>query len=122
MDWGDHSPRSISRFGTLDDKYQQHLRSSIEQAWQKLFYYYSRLGESPLFAASIILYPSLGYSYLEDIWDGEHQGSWCLNEKEGLVDYFNRWYRHRPSGSPTPAGILPIDLPITTNEDSHFRQ
>ncbi|KAF6809162.1 hypothetical protein CMUS01_13736 [Colletotrichum musicola] len=21
MDWGDYSPRSISRFGTLDDKY-----------------------------------------------------------------------------------------------------
>ncbi|KAF6822547.1 hypothetical protein CMUS01_11037 [Colletotrichum musicola] len=21
MDWGDHSPQSISRFGTLDDKY-----------------------------------------------------------------------------------------------------
>ncbi|KAF6782558.1 transposase-like protein [Colletotrichum sojae] len=123
MDWGDHSPQSISRFGTLDDKYQQHLRSSIEQAWQKLFQYYSRLGESPLFAASIILHPSLGYSYLEDIWDAEHQVLWCLNAKEGLVEYFNKWYRHRPPpDSPTPVGILPIDLPNITHEDSHFRQ
>jgi hypothetical protein len=36
-------------------------------------YRYTKLGESPLFAASIILYPSLGMSYLEVNWASEEQ-------------------------------------------------
>ncbi|KZL87959.1 transposase-like protein, partial [Colletotrichum incanum] len=57
-DW-QQSPRIISRFNTLDEQYQSHLRSSIKLPWQKLFRYYDRLSDSPLNAASIILHPSL---------------------------------------------------------------
>jgi hypothetical protein len=41
------------------------LRLSITTAWQKLDEYYAKLGESLSFAASIILHPALGMSYLE---------------------------------------------------------
>ncbi|KNB18731.1 hypothetical protein FOXG_22350 [Fusarium oxysporum f. sp. lycopersici 4287] len=49
---------------------------SIITAWQKLNEYYTKLGESPLFAASIILNPSLGMSYLEVNWASEEQLVW----------------------------------------------
>ena len=54
--------------------------------------YYTKLGESPLFAASIILHPSLGMSYLEVNWASEEQLVWVRDAKIGLSDYLDRWY------------------------------
>ncbi|KAH7464133.1 hypothetical protein FOMA001_g17921 [Fusarium oxysporum f. sp. matthiolae] len=45
--------------------HRHYLRLSIMTAWQKLNEYYTKLRDSPLFAASIILHPSLGMNYLE---------------------------------------------------------
>ncbi|KZL66453.1 transposase-like protein [Colletotrichum incanum] len=127
-DWAAFGARQTSRFNTLDERYQRHLRTSLEMAWGKLWEYYSRLGDSPLFAASIILHPSLGYSYLEDVWSAEHQLIWLRNAKEGITDYFNKWYR-RPSeevevepAAPAQLGILPDVVTASAHEDSHFRQ
>ncbi|KAH7142280.1 hypothetical protein DER46DRAFT_581692 [Fusarium sp. MPI-SDFR-AT-0072] len=61
--------------------------------WQKLNEYYTKLGDSPLFAASIILHPSLGMNYLEVNWASEEQLVWVRDAKIGLSDYLNRWYR-----------------------------
>ncbi|OBS16461.1 hypothetical protein FPOA_12113 [Fusarium poae] len=55
------------------------------------------LGDSPLFAASIILHPSLGMNYLEVNWASEEQLVWVRDAKIGLSDYLDRWYRcNRP--------------------------
>ncbi|KZL65794.1 transposase-like protein [Colletotrichum incanum] len=121
-DW-QQSPRTVSRFNTLDEQYQSHLRSSIELAWQKLFRYYDRLSDSPLNAASIILHPSLGISYLRDVWAGEHQRGWVARAQSELEEYFNKWYQSQQVEEVDgTSGILPIDIPIPVNEDSHFRQ
>ncbi|KAL0929974.1 transposase-like protein [Colletotrichum truncatum] len=52
--------------------------------------YYERVGDSPLFAASIILHPGLGISYLEAIWDEGEQLSWLRDAKKGIHDHFDR--------------------------------
>ncbi|KAF9871170.1 transposase-like protein [Colletotrichum karsti] len=49
-DWASPASRSASRFESLDEEWQTFLRSSVEQAWQKLFTYYEKLGDSPLFS------------------------------------------------------------------------
>ncbi|KAF6804257.1 hypothetical protein CMUS01_14893 [Colletotrichum musicola] len=85
--------RSASRFNSLDEQWQSFLRSSIEQSWQKLFYYYDRLGDSPLFSGAIILHPSYGISYLEDLWSGDHQKGWVEKALNTLTEYFDKWYR-----------------------------
>uniref|UniRef100_A0A0D2YDU5 Uncharacterized protein n=1 Tax=Fusarium oxysporum (strain Fo5176) TaxID=660025 RepID=A0A0D2YDU5_FUSOF len=51
------------------------------------------LAESPLFAASTILHPSLGKSYLEVNRASEEQVVWARDAKDGLSDYLDRWYR-----------------------------
>lgn len=44
----------------MGEDHRRYMRLSITTAWQKLNEYYTKLGESPLFAASIILHPALG--------------------------------------------------------------
>ncbi|KAI3571696.1 hypothetical protein IWW34DRAFT_638831 [Fusarium oxysporum f. sp. albedinis] len=72
---------------------RRYLRLSIITAWQKLNEYYTNFGESPLFAASTILHPSLGKSYLEVNRASEEQVVWARDAKDGLSDYLDRWYR-----------------------------
>jgi len=77
----------------IDDMGKDHrhyLRLSIMTAWQKLNEYYTKLGDSPLFAASIILHPSLGMNYLEVNWASEEQLVWVRDAKIGLSDYLDR--------------------------------
>ncbi|RKK66389.1 hypothetical protein BFJ68_g18596, partial [Fusarium oxysporum] len=50
------------------------------------------LGESPLFAATIILCPRFGISWLEATWVSEEQLAWVRDAKAGIKDYFTRWY------------------------------
>ncbi|KNB04833.1 hypothetical protein FOXG_19422 [Fusarium oxysporum f. sp. lycopersici 4287] len=99
---------------------------SIITAWQKLNECYTKLGETPLFAASIILNPSLGMSYLEVNWASEEQLVWVKDAKIGLSDYLDRWYRcSRPVDEQQKAIVERAAFPIVprkTSEASVFRQ
>jgi hypothetical protein len=125
----DDGPGKSSGSSGIDDMGKDHrryLRLSIITAWQKLNEYYTKLGESPLFAASIILNPSLGMSYLEVNWASEEQLVWVRDAKIGLSDYLDRWYRcSRPVDEQQKAIVereaSPI-VPRKTSEASVFRQ
>jgi hypothetical protein len=70
------------------------IRASINNAWIKLNEYYTLLGQSPLFAASIILNPDLGLRWLEANWTSPEQLGWLRDAKGGIKHYFERWYSH----------------------------
>ncbi|KAF6782650.1 transposase-like protein [Colletotrichum musicola] len=108
-----------TRFRGLSPTYQEHLRTSVELAWQKLSSYYTKLEESPLFPASVILHPSLGISYLEAVWDEGVQLEWVRDAKKGLRDYFDRWYRLEEAPDDT---MVTLEITLPPHEDSHFRQ
>jgi hypothetical protein len=63
--------------------------------WKKLDSYYQKLGESPLYAAAIILHPGLGLQWLEGQWSSLEQRRWLHDAKEDLHLYWDRWYRDR---------------------------
>ncbi|KAJ3453164.1 hypothetical protein MRS44_018819 [Fusarium solani] len=122
---------SGKRSGSLgtDDMGKDHrryLRLSIITAGQKLNEYYTKLGESPLFAASIILHPSLGMSYLEVNWASEEQLVWVRDAKIGLSDYLDRWYRcDGPVDEQQKATVetaAPPSVPGKTSKGSVFKQ
>ncbi|KAK5994684.1 Putative AC9 transposase-like protein [Cladobotryum mycophilum] len=94
------------RINCLRGDSRQYLRVSITNAWQKLNEYYIRLGDSPLYAASVILHPSFGYRWLEDRWNSEEQLVWLRDAKEGLANYWARWYENRHEEGPTEAAPL----------------
>ena len=98
------SPASeISQKNTLPADHRGFIRTSINNGWKKLDEYYSKLGESPLFAAAIILHPRFGLGWLEATWVAEEQLAWVRDAKAGIKDYFSRWYsrereRHEETG------------------------
>ncbi|KAJ0122841.1 hypothetical protein HZ326_31574, partial [Fusarium oxysporum f. sp. albedinis] len=125
----DDGPGKSSGSSGIDDMGKDHrryLRLSIIAAWQKLNEYYTKLEESPLFAASIILHPSLGMSYLEVNWASEEQLVWVRDAKIGPSDYLDRWYRcSRPVDEQQEAIVETAtspSVPRKTSEASVFRQ
>ncbi|KAF5482734.1 putative AC transposase [Colletotrichum fructicola] len=124
QDWASPASRYASRFESLNEEWQTFLRSSVEQAWQKLFDYYDLLGDSPLFSGAIILHPSYGISYLRDIWGQEHQEGWVEKALKTLTEYFDQWYRQPGEIYPSSwqAGMLPVDPGAGDGEDVHYRQ
>ncbi|PWI64318.1 hypothetical protein PCL_11289 [Purpureocillium lilacinum] len=98
------SPASeISQKNTLPADHRAFIRTSINNGWKKLDEYYSKLGESPLFAAAIILHPRFGLGWLEATWVAEEQLAWVRDAKAAIKDYSSRWYsrereRHEETG------------------------
>ncbi|RKK80768.1 hypothetical protein BFJ71_g15816 [Fusarium oxysporum] len=125
-DDGSGKPSGSSAVDDMGKDHRRYLRLSIITAWQKLNEYYTKLGESPLFAASIILNPSLGMSYLEVNWASEEQLVWVRDAKIGLSDYLDRWYRcNRPVDEQRGAIIETTASPSVlqrTPVDSIFKQ
>lgn len=84
--------QTVSRFTGLPDKYQDFLHGFIDLAWNKLNKYYRKLDDSPLFAASVILHPTYGISWLEARWKSEAQLVWLRDAKAAVTLCFNCWY------------------------------
>ncbi|KAM5528905.1 transposase-like protein [Fusarium oxysporum f. sp. phaseoli] len=89
-DDGSGKPSGSSEVDDMKKDLRRYLRLPIITAWQKLNEYYTNLGESPLFAASTILHPSLGKSYLEVNRALGEQLVWARDAKDGLSDYLDR--------------------------------
>ncbi|KAK6858585.1 hypothetical protein PG995_005149 [Apiospora arundinis] len=79
-----------TRFEALPPDSRQYFRLSVMNAWKKLNEYYAKLGNSPLFAAAVILHPRLGISWLEGQWDDPEQLVWIHNAKAGLYRFWKR--------------------------------
>jgi len=110
---------------TLQASDRAHMRTSINNAWEKLNEYYILLGKSPLYAASIILNPKLGLKFLEKSWTSEKQLVWLRDAKVALENYFERWYTSVSlsvfSSIPsTPEPSLPTQA--RTHEPDDFEQ
>ncbi|KAH7460202.1 hypothetical protein FOMA001_g18165 [Fusarium oxysporum f. sp. matthiolae] len=86
------SASETSQKSTLPADHRAYIRASINNGWKKLNEYYEKLGQSPLFAAAIILHPKFGISWLEATWMSEEQLAWVRDAKAGIKDYFTRWY------------------------------
>lgn len=82
----------ILQKSTLPADHRSYIRASINNGWKKLDEYYNKLGDSPLFAAAIILHPRFGIGWLEATWVSEDQLAWVRDAKVGIKDYFTRWY------------------------------
>lgn len=103
-----------------------YFQLSVKNAWKVLNKYYSKLAESPLYAASVILHPGRGLRWLENRWSSPEQDVWLREAKTNLYNYWQRWYTEeggsRPSSQPrgdfTSIGVLP--RPEATNYRDWF--
>ncbi|KJZ68419.1 hypothetical protein HIM_12196 [Hirsutella minnesotensis 3608] len=104
---------------SLPADHRAYIRASINNGWKKLDEYYNKLGDSPLFAAAVILHPRFGISWLEATWVTEEQLAWVRDAKVGMKDYFARWYQtnqQNDTEQSKPASMA------TGKEDDHYTQ
>lgn len=84
--------RESSVLKEMEPDERSHMRACLNNAWLKLVEYYSALGDSPLYAAALILHPKYNLAYLQRIWRDDEQLPWVKEAEDGLRDYFDRWY------------------------------
>ncbi|KAH7472043.1 hypothetical protein FOMA001_g13021 [Fusarium oxysporum f. sp. matthiolae] len=111
----------ISQKSSLPADHRAYIRASINNGWKKLDEYYSKLGESPLFAAVVILHPRFGISWLEATWATEEQLAWVRDAKAGIKDYFARWYQSNQRTDDLQSKSA-SSLTNRGKEDDHYTQ
>ncbi|KJZ75821.1 hypothetical protein HIM_04645 [Hirsutella minnesotensis 3608] len=116
----DKSPsHQISQMSSLPADHRAYIRASINNGWKKLDEYYNKLGDSPLFAAAVILHPRFGISWLEATWVTEEQLAWVRDAKAGMKDYFARWYQTNQQNDTEQSKPASMG---TGKEEDHYTQ
>jgi hypothetical protein len=104
----------------MESQERASIRASINTAWIKLNEYYTLLGRSPLFAASVVLNPDLGLRWLETNWTSPEQLQWLEDAKDGTKAYFERWYSKNDDDA--SERILATSSLTPRSEQSKFEQ
>jgi hypothetical protein len=112
--------RSVSNIASMEGQERASIKASINNAWIKLNEYYTLLGRSPLFAASVVLNPDLGLRWLETNWTSPEQLQWLRGAKDGIKVYFERWYSKNDDNASESVFITPSLTPRP--EQSRFEQ
>ncbi|TVY74944.1 putative AC transposase [Fusarium oxysporum f. sp. cubense] len=112
--------RSVSNIASMEGQERASIKASINNAWIKLNEYYTLLGRSPLFAASVVLNPDLGLRWLETNWTSPEQLQWLRDAKDGIKVYFERWYSKNDDNASESVFITPSLTPRP--EQSRFEQ
>ncbi|RKK67065.1 hypothetical protein BFJ69_g14847 [Fusarium oxysporum] len=112
--------RSVSNIASMEGQERASIKASINNAWIKLNEYYTLLGRSPLFAASVVLNPDLGLRWLETNWTSPEQLQWVRDAKDGIKVYFERWYSKNDDNVSVSVFITPSLTPRP--EQSRFEQ
>ncbi|KAL2147135.1 hypothetical protein VTI28DRAFT_565 [Corynascus sepedonium] len=101
---------TTTQFNEAGDE-RTYMKACIDNAWVKLNECYALLGDSPLYATSIILHPGLGISFLEANWTSPMQLAWLMDAKRQLKESLEKWYpalesedslKKTPKSSPSP--------------------
>ncbi len=90
--------------------------------WKKLNEYYTKLEESPLYSAAVILNPQLGIRWLETRWKSREQLVWLQTAKTDLQDYWERWYQPRDDPPSSPKPHAPITAIVTLGNLANAQQ
>lgn len=85
-------------FDEMNEQSRRYFRLSVTTGWKKLNDYYTKLGDSPLYSAAIILHPGFGLSWLEKHWTDE-QVCWVREAHQSIRTYWKRWYRQDDTAS-----------------------
>ncbi|KAJ4175316.1 hypothetical protein NW754_16783 [Fusarium falciforme] len=112
--------RFMSTIASMEGQERASIKASINNAWIKLNEYYTLLGRSPLFAASVVLNPDLGLRWLEANWTSPEQLQWLRDAKDGIKGYFERWYSNDDDASEESIVAMPSLTPRP--EQSKFEQ
>jgi hypothetical protein len=73
---------------------EAHFSINIDLAWTKLNQYYSKLDNSPVYVAAIVLHPGFKWRWLEKRW--KERGDWLINARQAFNRLVEEYRYHEP--------------------------
>lgn len=104
----------------LSEESRRYFRLSVTNGWTKLNNYYTKLGESPLYAAAIILHPKYGLEWLEHHWSDDGQEIWIREAREGVRQFWKTWYQVKKDPEPNSEAVVWQPGETQVREPSEF--
>lgn len=77
----------------INEASRKHLRTAINNAWEKLDYYYRRTDETPVYLAALVLHPGQKWKYVEDKWAGRQE--WVEPAQRNIQSFYESYWQRR---------------------------
>ena len=87
-------PPRQGREDELNDASRRHIRTAINNAWEKLDTYYALTDETPVYLAALVLHPGQKWRYFEQKW-AEHD-DWLQDAKEKMKAFYQEYWQDLP--------------------------
>jgi hypothetical protein len=107
---------SLSALPEAQSTAERHFNINIRLAWQKMNDYYTKLDNTPLYVAAVVLHPRLKWRWIEDHWIERHE--WIRHAKSAFNDLIIE-FEHQPIA---PQGLEAIAPQIIPPLKRHRRQ
>ena len=79
----------------LNDASRRHIRTAINNAWEKLDKYYALTDETPVYLAALVLHPGQKWRYFEKRWV-DHE-DWVDDAKAKMLAFYQEHWENRPT-------------------------
>ena len=73
---------------------EDHFSINVDLAWQKLNQYYSKLDNSPVYVATVVLHPCHKWRWLEKRW--KERPDWLVNARQAFTKLLNQYRYYEP--------------------------
>jgi hypothetical protein len=73
---------------------EDHFSINIDLAWQKLDQYYSKLDESPVYVAAVVLHPCHKWRWFEKRW--KERPKWLITARQAFTKLLNQYRYYEP--------------------------
>ena len=93
---------------------ERHFNINIRLAWQKMNDYYTRLDNTPLYIAAVVLHPRMKWKWIEEQW--QERQDWIRQAKSAFNDLIIE-YERQPlieRNQETPPPLTSSEAPATT--------
>ncbi len=115
-----HSSNSLpSNEPAVDDtiELEDHFSINIDLAWTKLNQYYTKLDNSPIYVAAVVLHPRFKWRWIEQAW--KERPDWINGARQSFSQLINQYRYWQP---PEDEQSLPkrprLDIDVTTDYPS----
>jgi hypothetical protein len=91
------------------EQYKDHPITApcFNSGWSKLRKYYEKTGDTPIYAAALVLHPAYKWEYIEDNWDA----SWVPETRKQVEEFWKAYYAPPESVSKDKVEVSRSTLP-----------
>lgn len=98
------------------NKFWSHLATSVNRGWIKLDDYYTRLDDTPVYVAAMVLHPFFKWDYCETHWSSKSdKGSWTEAAKKSVDRLWQTYRKSKAAAQPRVDNAIVIQQKLESN-------